>query len=69
MTSAEALRELRLLLAHQLRRPRRDVDWAEVRQMLWDVHFVLEGGSNPLIELRIRRYRRRAGLYQVSASS
>lgn len=60
MTAAEALRQLRLLIADQRRRPAGEVDWAEVRQMLFDVEEVLEYGSSPLIELRLRRYRRRS---------
>ena len=60
MTDAEALRELRLLLAAQLRRGRRDVNWNLVRDMLWDVRYVLEDGCSPLIELRIRHRKRRA---------
>jgi hypothetical protein len=60
VTSAEAIRELRLLLAGQLRRPSRDVDWRVIRAMLWDVYCVRESGCNWLIELRLRRYRRLA---------
>lgn len=62
MTDAEALRDLRVLIADQLRRPPGEIHWSLVHMMLWDVHYVLEGGTNPLIELRIRRYKRRAHL-------
>jgi hypothetical protein len=60
MTTTEAVREIRLLLARELRRDPRDV--ATIRMMLWSIHTVLGDGCNPLIELRIRRWRRRAGL-------
>jgi hypothetical protein len=61
LTAAEALRQLRLLLADQLRRPPGDIDWAVVGQMLYDVKLVAEDGwAGGVIELRIKRYRRRA---------
>jgi hypothetical protein len=59
MTSAEALAELRRLLAAELSQPSRDL--AVVKSMLWDVYWVRRDGVTPLIELRLRRYRRRAG--------
>jgi hypothetical protein len=59
MTSTEALAELRVLLVQELTRPARDR--ALVKAVLWDIHWILEGGVTPLIELRLRRYRRRAG--------
>jgi hypothetical protein len=66
LTAAEALRELRLLIAHELRRDRRDVNWPVVRQMLYDVRLLTEDGwCGAVIELRIKRYRRRAGLRVV----
>lgn len=65
MTDAEALRDLRLLIAGELRRPPGEINWGLVHLMLWDVQFLREGGVNWLIELRIRRYKRRAGLRLV----
>jgi hypothetical protein len=66
MTAAEALRELRLLIAHELRRDARDVNWPVVKMMLYDVRLLIEDGwCGSVIELRIRRYRRRAGLRVV----
>jgi hypothetical protein len=63
MTTTEALAELRALLAAELSRPSRDL--AVVKAMLWDCYWLREGGVTPLIELRLRRYRRRAGLRVV----
>jgi hypothetical protein len=61
MTAAEAIRELRELIAEQLRQP--DVDEAMVKSMLWTVHYVAEDGYvNGLNEIRLRRYRRRCAL-------
>jgi hypothetical protein len=60
VTSAEALAELRLLLGEEARRPGRDE--AVIRAMLWDCYWVREGGVTPLLELRLRRYKRRAGI-------
>jgi hypothetical protein len=65
VTDAEAIRELRLLIAHQLRRPPRDVDRAAVRAMVQSLRDVLEIGVTPLTEIRIRRWRRMAGLRVV----
>jgi len=66
LTAAEALRALRLLLVAELRRDRRDINWSAVHDLLWDVRFVLEDGSNPVIELRIRHRQRRARLSMPS---
>jgi hypothetical protein len=66
LTVAEALQELRELLAHELSRAPGDIRWPLVRSMLWDVRFLHEDGyCKPLIELRIRRYKWRAGLRVV----
>jgi hypothetical protein len=59
MTAPEALAELRLLIAGELRWD--PVNWPLVRMMLWDVRYVVEDGwVGAVIELRIRRYKRRA---------
>jgi hypothetical protein len=63
VTPAEVLGELRRLLAEEARRPSRDE--AVIRAMLWDCYWVREGGVTPLILLRLKRYRRRAGLRVV----
>jgi hypothetical protein len=54
---------LRQLLARELSRPSGEIRWPLVRQMMWDVRYVVEDGwAGGVIELRIRRYKRRAGL-------
>jgi hypothetical protein len=64
LTAAEALAELRWLLAGELRRDPRDE--AVIRAMLYDVRLLVEDGwCGRVIELRIRRYKRRAGLRLV----
>jgi len=60
-TAPEAIRELRGLIAEQLRQP--DPDRAAVKSMLWTVHYIAEDGCvNSLNELRLRRYRRHSAM-------
>ena len=72
MTSAEAIRELRLLVIAAVASgtPLRDRD---VQFMLETVGEIARDGVDPVIELRIRRFRRlygdaRAGLFPSAAS-
>jgi hypothetical protein len=60
-TAAEAIREVRELLAGELCRP--VVDRATVKGMLWTVHYIAEDGYvNSINEIRLRRYRRRSAV-------
>lgn len=58
MTSAEALRELRGLLQQAAAAG----NWRERDDMLWTAREIRESGADPIIGIRLRRWRRRAAM-------
>jgi hypothetical protein len=55
MTSAEVIRELRHLLVQVLRDADSNID---VRHIMLDIREVAEYGTDPIIELRLRHWKR-----------
>ena len=62
MSDAQAIRALRLQLVRRLGTARDESDYWECRQIVFDIAHVCEYGNDWLIELRLRRYDRRASL-------